>query len=68
MPKHEFRCPDCGRSCELDTSSNGLRHELPACKVFKAMVPRDGQAFLKLANLSTASGGFPAVLKLKGRA
>lgn len=51
MAQHEFKCPDCGRSCLL-THSDGLKatlqHELPTCTTYNR-TKSDGQTFLELA-------------------
>lgn len=59
----DFKCPGCGRSCRLDTSTNGMQHEEPRCATYNR-TRTDGQAFLQLANQADPKAF--AVLKLGG--
>lgn len=52
---HEFKCPDCGLSCQLiqDGRRASMRHQLPKCKTYEA-TKADGQKFLELAFIAVA--------------
>jgi hypothetical protein len=52
MATHEFKCPDCGRSCLLKqdpvAKQSSIQHALPTCNTYDR-TKSDGQKFLELA-------------------